>query len=417
MAEAAPKTVRRNAALNVADGALFTFGLSFASAATVLPVFVERLGGGAVAVGAIPVVWAVGMNVPQVFAAHRAQHAESRKRLVLVTALAQRLPWLLLAVGTAWWLGNATPAAGLTFFFAVYGLAAVAGAVAVPAWFDLVTALTPVGIRGRLFAARAVTGAVLSIVAGVVSVVVLEAFVYPTNFAVLFGLAFAGVMGSYAMLALLRDDVPVRRARRIEPALFLRRLPRLLRRQPALRGLLVADALVVVGGVAGAFFAVDAIARFGLPISAAGQFTAVMAAATVVASPLAGVAADRRGHRGNLALAGWATAAAALVAWLAPTAGVYLVAFALSAAALALRTVSRLPLIAELAPEADRPSYVALSNALTAPFAAVGVAAGWAVERYGTDAVFAGATAAGAASAYWMTTRVREPRHSAPGLR
>ena len=101
--------VRWNFTLNVLDGAFFSFGLSFASAATVLPVFVQRLGGSDVAVGLIPVVWALGLNLPQLLIANHAQQVRSKKGLLLATALVQRLPWLLLAVGTFLIVGGGEP--------------------------------------------------------------------------------------------------------------------------------------------------------------------------------------------------------------------------------------------------------------------------------------------------------------------
>src|SRR5690606_14815346 len=90
--------VRRNFVLNVLDGAVFAFGLSFAARTTVLPLFVQHLGGGNLAVGLLPVLWTLGFHLPQLAIAHHAGQVASKKGLVLRTGLVQRLPWLLLAV-------------------------------------------------------------------------------------------------------------------------------------------------------------------------------------------------------------------------------------------------------------------------------------------------------------------------------
>lgn len=402
--------VRWNFVLNVLDGAFFSLGLSFASATTVLPVFVQRLGGSDVAVGLIPVVWAVGLNLPQLLIANHAQQVHSKKRLLLTTALLQRLPWLLLAAGTFLFVGEASPALGLGLFFTAFALAAVGGSLNMPVWFDLVAKVTPVRMRGRLFAVRAVVGAVLGILGGLGVTWVLDAVAYPMNFALLFALGFAAMMVSYVALVLLREGERVVPRRRIEYGLFLRLLPRILRRNRNYRNFLIGDALFVTASVAGAFFTVDALARFGLPESYAGRFTIVMAAASVVAGPLFGVLGDRYGHRLNLFLGAVATVLASVFALIAPSAEVYLLVFVLSAVVLVLRSISRLPIVAELCDEADRPTYVALSNVLTAPFALAGVLAGWVAGRFGYDAVFIGTAVVGAVAAYWMLERVREPR-------
>ena len=282
-----------------------------------------------------------------------------------------------------------------------------------PVWFDFVAKVTPVRMRGRLFAVRAVVGSLLGIVGGLVVTRVLDAVAYPLNFVLLFGLAFAAMMMSYGALTLLKEGERAVPRRRIEYGLFLRLLPRILRRQRNYRNFLIGDALFVMASVSSAFFTVDALAQFGLPESYAGRFTIVMAAASVVASPLFGYLGDHRGHRLNLVLGAAMAAMASVLALVAPSVEVYLLVFVLSAFTLILRSISRLPIVAELCDEADRPTYVALSNALTAPFALAGVAAGWVAGRFGYDAVFAGTAVLGAVAAYWMLEHVREPREDA----
>ena len=81
------KIHRHNFVLNVLDGAFFAFGLSFASRATVLPVFVKRIGGDNVAVGLIPVLWFIGFNLPQLFVANLAERASPKKPLTARVAV------------------------------------------------------------------------------------------------------------------------------------------------------------------------------------------------------------------------------------------------------------------------------------------------------------------------------------------
>ena len=408
--------VRRNFALNVADGALFAFALSFAARTTVLPLFVQKLGGGNLAVGLLPVLWTLGFNFPQLAIAHHAGRVVSRKRLVLQTGLGQRLPWLLLAAATLLWLGSAPAGWGLAVFFALYTLAAVGGSLNLPGWFDLTAALTPVRLRGRLFAVRAVLGSALGVAGGWVVAGVLARFASTDGFALLFALAFLVMMASYGVLALLKEE-PVPGAplpRRGRYGAFLRRLPEILKSDRNYRRYLVADALLITATMADAFYAVNAFRRFGLPEAAAGRFTVVLMASGAVGGLLFGALADRVGHRLNLVLAAAATLVACGAAAWAPTPGAYLVAFAGSALALGLPAISRLPILAELCSEAERPTYVALTNTLTAPFALSGLLGGWLADRYGYDAVFVVAAGAALAAAVWLLAFVREPRRLAP---
>lgn len=100
----------------------------------------------------------------------------------------------------------------------------------------------------------------------------------------------------------------------------------------------------------------------------------------------------------------------ALAALLAQRVEVYYLAFVGSAFTLGLRTISRLPIVAELCGEEDRPTYVALMNVLTAPFVLAGDAGGWAASRFGYDVVFTAAAVLALASGLWFAGAVRELR-------
>jgi hypothetical protein len=171
--------VRRNFVLNVFDGAVYSFGMSFVSRSTVLPVFVAALGGGNLAIGLIPVVWLLGFHLPQILIANRTRGTSMKKRLMLRTALVQRIPWLVIALATLFVLEPLSPAVALFVFFVLFGFAAVGGSLNLPVWFDLLAKITPVRIRGRLFGWRMMLGATLGILGGLVVERVLETMAYP----------------------------------------------------------------------------------------------------------------------------------------------------------------------------------------------------------------------------------------------
>ena len=406
----AVKIHRRNFALNVLDGAFFAFGLSFASRAAVLPVFVKRVGGDNMAVGLLPVLWFIGFNLPQLFVANLAERVSPKKPLLLQTALVQRLPWLLLAVLTYFLIEAVSVEVGLLLFFVGFGLAAVGGSVNLPVWFDLISKITPVRLRGRLFAVRTVLGAGLGILGGWLVERVLSAMDYPESFALLFALAFGAMMVSYVFLGLLREEDHERPSKPLRYEEFLRRLPAILREERNFRNFLIGQVLLVTAALVEAFFAVDAIEQFALSEAYAGRFTVVMMASMIVGSLLFGYLADRFGHRMNLVLAGASLAVASLVALVAPSVEVYYLAFVGVAFTVGLQNISRLPIVAELCRERDRPTYVALTNVLTTPFLLLGLAGGWVANRYGYDLVFVLAGALALIAALWLAVMVREPR-------
>lgn len=408
--EREPAVVRRNFVVNVVDGAVFAFGLGFASRSTVLPVFVKNIGGDGIAISLISVLWILGFNMPQIAISNYVGHVSPKKPLLLKTGLAQRLPWLLMAVVTFTMVDGLPRTIALPLFFVLLTLAAVGGSLNLPVWFDIVSKVTPVGMRGRMFAFRTVIGGVLGIIAGWIVERVLATWAYPDSFGLLFGLCFGAMMISYIFVCLIEEGnhpLPKKTLRYRE---YLRSLPRILREQTNFRNFLIGESLLVAATMVEAFFVVDAIESFGLPDSYAGRFTAVIMLSMVVGTLVFGYMADRWGHRINMVLAAAWMIVACGAALMADSVAVYYVVFVASALTLGLRTVSRLPIVAELCGEEDRPTYVALTNVVTAPFVLAGIGAGWTANVYGYDAVFFGAVVLSVASCAWFGLKVYEPR-------
>ncbi len=402
--------IRRNFILNVLDGAFFAFGMSFVSRATVLPVLIKRIGGGNIAIGIIPVLWFVGFNLPQLLIASRAERAPRKKTLLLVTALGQRLPWLLLAFLVYYALEHVSTTVGLSLVLGAFVMAALGGSINMPVWFDLVSKVTPVRLRGRLFALRTILGAMLGIVGGWIVEVVLSGMTYPDNFAVLIALSFAAMMVSYIFLVLLYEEADVVDDGSAGFEGLFRRLPAILKEESNFRHFLVGQVLIVAATLAEVFFAVDAIGRFSLSEAYAGRFVIVMMATLMIGSLLFGYLADHLGHRLNLIIAAVSMGVACLVAVTAPTVTVYYLAFAGVALALGLQNISRLTIVAEMCKARDRPTYVAITNLVTTPFLFLGVLAGWGADRHGYDSVFIIAGIVAATAALWLAIMVREPR-------
>lgn len=402
--------VRRNFVANVTDGALFAFGLSFVSLNTVLPLFVKKIGGSSLAVALIPVIWIVGLNFPQIFVANFTQRFPFKKGLFLRTAFVQRLPWLLLAFFSFWMLGSVDTSAGLFLFFIGFALAAMGGSLNLPVWFDLISKVTPVKLRGRLFALRAILGALLGVLGGFVAKRVLNTMTFPQSFGVLFLLAFAAYMISYVCLFFLKETGPSPLRQRNYRD-YIRNLPVILKDNHNFRNFLIADALLTAAVMADAFFAVNAFEQFNLDDGYAGQFTMVLMIAMIVANLFFGRISDHFGHKLNLTLAGVSGATACILAIVVPGVVWYHLVFVFMSMTAALKHVSRQTIVAELCPEEERATYIALTNMVTSPFVLLAVVAGWLADQIGYNAIFAVAGLLALSSAVWMGRMVVEPRN------
>jgi len=406
------ETLKHNFYANVMDGGLFAFALSIISVQTVLPVFVKSAGGSNVAVGLIPVVWMAGINFPQIFIAGYVNRFAFKKPLMLKTGLVQRLPWFLLAVLTYFFIADAPPIIGLVIFFTVFAIAAVGGSITVPVWFDLIAKITPVRVRGRLFAIRSMLGALLGIVGGWIVTIVLNNVAYPVNYSLLFFLAFVIMMISFWFLTKLKEEDGNRAKKNLGFREYIMQLPRILKHQKNYRNFIIADAAFISSVAALAFYTVFALEKYSLGDQYAGKFTMVMMIAMILGGMIFGYFGDKSGHKGNLVVGSLTVTAGCIVALVAPTVEIFILTFVLSALTIAIMMISRLPFIAELCTEEDRPTYVALTNMITSPFFLTGIIAGRFADVYGYQYVFIGSGTIALLSAAWMYFIVTDPRKS-----
>ncbi len=407
------KNIKKNFFINVFDGAFYAFGMSFISLVAIIPVFVRKIGGSNIEVGLIPVFWTIGFNFPQIFFANYVRKLHYKKALLLKTAFFQRIPWLLLSLLCFFIIDKVTASVGLVFFFILFLLAAIAGSINLPGWFDLIAKLTPVQIRGRLFASRILVGALFGILGGLLAEKILEVYTFPYNFGILFSTAFLLMLVSYLSLTKLVEESPNPAKKQLKYKEFFKSLPEVLKAEKNYRNFLIADALLIAALMADAFYAVNALKKFNLPESYAGIFTVIMMVSMLTGNLIYGFLADHFGHKLNLLIASTSTFAACIAALLAPSIEFYFIAFIGSASTASLIQLSRLTIIAELCAEEDRPTYIALTNILTSPFILISILGGWFANKLGYNIVFILAGIFALSSAIWFYTMVKEPRKKA----
>jgi MFS family permease len=402
--------IKRNFYLNIFDGAIFAFAMSFVSLQTVFPILVKKISGSDFAIGLIPVVWAAGFNFPQILVANHVRKLSFKKSWMLKTALAQRFPWLFIAILVLFFLEDLSPEAALICILMSLGLAAVGGSINLPGWFDLFSKVTPVQLRGRLFSYRSVLGALLGVFGGALVVVVLDSFEYPQNFGILFLVTFLTMMVSYIFLLFLKEDKPNSSPQLFSHKEFYKRLFTIVKKEKNFRNFLISDALMMLANMSHAFFAVYAVEKFSLPDSYAGTFTIVMMASMIIGSLYFGYIADKHGHKNNLLWASAFIGLACLTAIISPIVELYYFVFVGAALNIILLQVSRLTIIAEICSEDDRPTYVALTNVITAPFILSGMFGGIIVNVFGYNTLFSMSVIFSIATFLWLTIRVVEPR-------
>jgi MFS family permease len=409
------RNYRWNLAMNLLDGGLFWFGLSFISASTILPLFVRKLTDSTLAVGLVAVIASGAWFLPQMFAAHWIERLPRMLPVVIRAGFfLERVPiWLLVPVAL---LAGTWPAAALALFFTVYLWRGLGGGLVAPAWQDLVARCFPVNRRGRFLGTASFLGAGAAVAGAALSAWLLERLAFPHNFAAIFALAAMAVTVSWFFLSQTREPAQPPARRPVERERLLARLPRVLRRDVNFRRFLSARWLVALGGMGSGFLTVAAVDSWQVSDATVGLFTTALWLGEMVGYLCFGLLTDRFGNKLSLELGTVALVAAFVLAWLAPGPGWFYAVFALLGIHLSALLSSGILVTLEFSSAEQRPTYVGIANStvglvnMAAPLVGTWLAA----SGYGTlFAASAAFSVAGLVALHWA---VREPRWSvAPG--
>jgi MFS family permease len=402
-----------NFSVNLIDIIFITMGLSLISRETVMPLLVSQLTDSKIAVGLVPAIYSLGFYLPQLLTANFAEGLRRKKPfVVLLGGLGERTPYFLMGL-VIWTLASPAPTLALALFFLCLATTALANGIATPAWYDMIGKVIPLRRRGLFSGVGRSLGAFMGIVGAIFVGKILESWPYPTNFALLFGLAATATAISWGGLALTREpDSPVVKAR-VSLLSYFKKLPQLLQSNRNYSHFLISYSIVKMGTMATAFFLVYGASRFELSGAQVGLFTGVLVGSQATMHLVWGITGDRIGHKVVLTGSAFALALAALIAWLVVSPGWLNLVFVLLGVSLAGEDVSKLNIILEFCAPEDRPTYIGLTNTLLAPVTTLApILGGWLAIMLGYQGMFVIAMLAAGCGGLLLLLWVREPRRT-----
>jgi MFS family permease len=295
------------------------------------------------------------------------------------------------------------------FLFLIFLIPAIGGLSGLP-WFQVFTKTVPVKLRGRLMGIRQLLGSAAGAIGGSLISLVLYAVVFPANFAVLFCGAFFFTMISFNFLVRVVEQPSVIEEKEGPRLSIITEARRIIGSDRNFRHFLFADAFTLMSLAASSFYAVYAVEKFSLPPSYAGTFTAIMMITNVAANIIFGIIADSYGHKVNLLAFALCSAFAGLFAIISTNILMYGLVFFFLACATQIQAISRLPFVAEMCRENERPVYVGIVNTVTAPTVFIGLVFGWFVPRIGYASIFIITSLLAVNSFLILYRKVSEPR-------
>jgi MFS family permease len=397
----------------VANGVIFSMAEAFYAPSVVLPWFVSRLGGPHILIGLLPAITSGGWFLPQLIIASRVHHLPRKMPWYIGAGVIRVLAMLLLGLLTL--LLAAQPGWLLLSFFALYTIYCLCGGVGGIPWLEVVGKTIPPRRRGAFFGQRAFWGGVLALgVSFFVSFLLDEGqrpgspVAFPLNFALLFGVATIFVAIAIGCWALVREPADRRTGPRLTIRDEIRRGPQIVREDRNYRSFLFARVLLAFSAIGDPFYVVYARERLHAPAATVGLYLAALTisgiASNLVWTPLSDRASPRRMMGGStLAVLAPPLAALALPPLLAVLsrlgAGVpgasewgYLgfgLVFVLIGFASGAGRVINNNLLLDIAPAAERPTYIGFLNTVLGLATLVPIAGGSLVDRVGFEPLFA----------------------------
>ncbi|MEM7127892.1 MAG: MFS transporter [Chloroflexota bacterium] len=407
------KNLSWNFSVNLMDLSFIIFAGSLVSRETVIPVLINQLTDSKLAIGLLVAIYAAGVNLPQLFIAN---HSEGmRYKLPFVKFWGgwfERGPYFLIGL-FVWFFAMQAPSMTVVFILLMLAVSAFGMGIATPAWYDIIAKAIPVERRGIFSGIGHGLGAFIGIAGAYFVGVILDAFDFPNNFAILFVVASFFMFISWIGLALNREPASLKTKERIELSEYLKDLPQILQTNANYSRFLISRALVHLGAMSIGFFMVYGTERFDIDGAGVGLLTGIMIGSKAATNLLWGLIGDRYGHKSVLTGAAFAVALAALIAWMASSFWWLAVTFVLLGAYLAADEVSALNIILEFCVPEDRPTYIGLTNTLFAPFMIVApLVGGWLTDVSGYRPMFAVALVVGLIGSLMLAFWVREPREA-----
>ncbi len=411
---AVQKNLPWNFSVNLIDITFITLAFSIISRETITPLLISNLTDSRIAIGLAPAIFSIAYYLPQLFAANHAERLKRKLPFVMVVGgLLERVPYLFAGLAILLFAESA-PIAALLCLYLVIGLGAFGNGVATPAWFSMIGKVLPVNRRGIFFGFSEGLGTLMGIIGAFFVGIVLDEVGYPLNFAALFLVAAVFMGVSWIGLALNREPESPIVKQHIPFSHYFRSLPSLLKSNHNFRRFLLSYSISRLSTMGVGFFIVFGDENIGLSGADIGLLTAILIGSQAAMQLLLGWLADRRGHKANLTISGFALALAALLAMGASDLTGLAPAFVLLGVGLASDHVSRLNIILEFAVPEDQPTFIGLTNTLLAPVVFLApILGGWLAD-FGFETLFAIMLICGLAGGALLFAWVKEPRHLPP---
>ena len=355
------KNYRWNFTVNLLDGAIFMFGNSFISAATIIPLFISKLTPSLVPIGLVSIITSAGWFLPQLFSARITERIQKMKQIVVGWGLfLERLPIWVMMISAI--LARFNPGLALILFLFSLAWHALGAGVIAPSWMGLLAKIFSPEKRGSFLGTTMFLGVGMGVLGSAASAWLLENFKFPNSFIALFGIAAFFISLSWVFLAMTREPVGIVETHDQDWDTYWQDLIRILKEDHNFRRYVISNIIITFGAMGSGFVTISAIQRFDVSDATVGLYTLVMLIGQALGNLVLGWMADRFGHKLSVEIGVIATLLAFLLSLIMPSAEYYFVVYGLLGINLSVGIVSGMLVVWEFCDTSRVPTYSGLAN-------------------------------------------------------
>lgn len=410
----------------VMDFCFFGIAMAFFNPSTVIPSFLTELGASTSVIGLMSTLQRAGWLLPQLFAARYLANKPYKKPYILLPAGISRTMLLVMA-GMIWATRAHPPALTIGIVIGVSAIFWLGDGLASLAWFDFLSKTIPPHKRGRMTSTGQVLSGVMGFMAGFIVEWMLgdQGPAYPNNYALLYFIGFLMLAISFSAISFGREPKGLSAQTVPKWPTYVKQLADVLKKDQTFRRYILTRQIFNLSALATPFYMTYALDKLGLPSQVAGRYTAIGVIGTIFSALLFGWANERHGSHTAMSLSLVANASVPVMALLTPRifsdpsilAWGYGLVFLTYNVAIASFMPSWIAYILELAPEAERPIYVGMTNTFNSVSALVSTVGGlilqWTHQNYVLLFTMAALGTLAALPVLQTLPKIREPSEEA----
>lgn len=349
----------------VLDSSIYAFSISALSQDTIIPYFVDQLTDRSWVIGLVPAIFYLGYYLPQLIGAFLVHARRTKKKFVLMVAIAERVGILLIAL-VAQAYGRLSDGLILVLFLIAYMIFSVTNGMISPGYSDFISK-SIIRNRGLFFGMMNGLGGLIGFGASLLSRYLLDSYAFPVNIRALFWIALGTSAISPILIATFKEVPYPVKPQKEDLKQFIRAIPDHLREQPDFIRFMISRAVLGLGVLGNAFYALYGRDVFSQTAGSLAIFTMIILFTQSLIGFVWGWVGDRFGYKKVYVIVSVMVVFQGVLALFANAPWmIYLIAFCIGSVYAAFR-ICDLNMIFEIAPSAETSRFVGITNTFVAP--------------------------------------------------